>query len=179
MCYSNVTVPDRELSVMRSLYLLRHAKSSWQDTSGRDFDRPLNEHGRDAAERVGKLISAEKPGNVLVVSSPALRARETTEIVLRSSGVQAELRFDPEIYDADLASLRSVLRRVEDYNQTVILVGHNPGIESLIRFLTGEVRAVATAALAKISFDSECWTTLNDNDGHLDWLITPNEILRS
>ena len=160
---------------MRSLYLLRHAKSSWHDTSARDFDRPLNERGRAAAERVGKLRAAEKPGNVLVVSSPALRARETTEIMLRSSGVRAELRFDSEIYDADLASLLSVLRRVEDDHQTVILVGHNPGMESLTRFLTGEVRAVATAALAKISFDGGSWNTLNDKC-HLDWLITPKEI---
>jgi phosphohistidine phosphatase len=161
---------------MRSLYLLRHAKSSWQDTAGRDFDRPLNEQGRDAAERVGKLIAAEKPDDVLVVSSPARRARETTEIILRSSGVRAELRFDPEIYDADLVSLLSILRRVEDHNQTVILVGHNPGIENLIRFLTGEVRAVATAALAKITFEGNSWRSLNDGEGHLNWLVAPKTL---
>jgi phosphohistidine phosphatase len=164
---------------MRTLYLLRHAKSSWHDENLRDFDRPLKKRGRDAAELVGRLIAAENLGDVLVVSSPAVRARETTEIMLRSSGVRAELRFDPQIYDADLESLLSVLRRIEDEKQTVILVGHNPGMEALLRFLTGETRAMPTAALAKISFDSSSWKSLNDGEGHLAWLVTPKDILSS
>jgi phosphohistidine phosphatase len=164
---------------MRTLYLLRHAKSSWRDDTLRDFDRPLKERGRDAAELVGRLIAAENLSDVLVVSSPAVRARETAEIMLRSSGVRAELQFDPQIYDADLASLLGVLSRKEDDKQTVLLVGHNPGIENLIRFLTCEVRAVPTAALAKITFEGNSWKSLNDGEGHLNWLVAPKDTLTS
>jgi phosphohistidine phosphatase len=164
---------------MRTLYLLRHAKSSWHDETLRDFDRPLKKRGRDAAELVGSLIAAENLGDVLVVSSPAVRARETTEIILRSSGIRAELRFDPQIYDADLANLLGVLSCMEDDKQTVILVGHNPGMEALLRFLTGETSAMPTAALAKISFDGNAWKSLNDGEGHLDCLVMPKDILTS
>lgn len=164
---------------MRTLYLLRHAKSSWRDTSLRDFDRPLKERGRDAAEVVGRTIAAEKVDQFLVVSSPAERARETTEIMLRSSKARAELRFDPQIYESDLPTLLKVLDRIEDGQKVVILVGHNPGLELLLRFLTGEIRTMTTAALAKINLVANKWKKLEEGEGRLEWLITPKDILSS
>ena len=94
---------------MRTLYLLRHAKSSLQDETIRDFDRPLTKRGREAAEVVGQEVAAERLNNALVLSSPAIRARETTEIMLQSSKLPAELRFDPQIYEADLSALLKIL----------------------------------------------------------------------
>jgi phosphohistidine phosphatase len=161
---------------MRTLYLLRHAKSSWQDESLADFDRPLKKRGKEAAKQVGKVIASEKLSDVLIVSSSAQRTRETTNIVLRSSGVKAKVRFDPEIYEADLPALLEVLSRIEDDRNTVILVGHNPGMEILVRYLTGEPVVMPTAALSKILIDNSSWKGLGDSCGRLEWFTTPNDV---
>ena len=159
---------------MRTLYLLRHAKSSWQDESLADFDRPLKKRGREAAKLVGKLIASEKVSDLLIVSSSAQRTRETTELVLKS--VKAEVLHDPEIYEADLPSLLEVLSRLSDDRKTVILVGHNPGMEILVRYLTREVAVMPTAALAKIVVDNSSWKALSEGCGRLEWLTTPKDI---
>ena len=90
---------------MRILYLLRHAKSSWRDATLRDFDRPLKKRGREAAERIGQRIGAENLNNPLVICSPAVRTRETAEIVLTNAKLQIEPRFDERIYEASLRVL--------------------------------------------------------------------------
>ena len=159
---------------MRTLYLLRHAKSSLQDATIRDFDRPLTTRGREAAKAVGHAVAAEKLNSALVLSSPAVRARETTEIMLHSSKLAAAPRFDPQIYEADLSALLKTLGQVEDHRDVVILVGHNPGMETLVRFLTGEVRAIPAAALAKIILEGNSWRALTGGEGRLEWLTTPN-----
>jgi len=159
---------------MRTLYLLRHAKSSWQDESLADFDRPLKKRGREAAKLVGKLIASEKVSDLLIVSSSAQRTRETTDLVLKS--VKAEVLHDPEIYEADLPSLLEVLSRLSDDRKTVILVGHNPGMEILVRYLTREVAVMPTAALAKIVIDNSSWKALIEGCGRLEWLTTPKDI---
>jgi phosphohistidine phosphatase len=160
---------------MRTLYLLRHAKSSLQVETVHDFDRPLTKRGREAAEVVGQAVAAEKLNSALVLSSPAMRARETTEIMLQSSKLAAELHFDPQIYEADLSALLKILGQIEDQRDVVILIGHNPGMETLVRFLTGEIRAMPTAALGKIVFEGNSWRSVTGGEGRLEWLITPND----
>ena len=161
---------------MRTLYLLRHGKSSWSDASIRDFDRPLKDRGRKAAERVGKRLGAEKPKALLVICSPAVRARETAEIVLKSSKLKAELRFDERIYEASLRDLLQVVAEIPDETHAAILVGHNPGFEELLAFLTGEGRQMPTCALAKIKLEVEGWQKVRAGEGSLEWFITPKEL---
>ena len=134
---------------MRTLYLLRHAKSSWKDASLRDFDRPLKDRGRKAAKRIGKHLAAEKLNDPLVICSPAVRTRETAEIVLKSANLRVEERFDERIYEASLRDLLQVVSEIPDDKQVVILIGHNPGFEELLAFLTGEGRRMPTCALGK------------------------------
>jgi len=161
---------------MRTLYLLRHAKSSWNDASLRDFDRPLNDRGRDAAERIGKRLASEKLNAPLVVCSPALRTRQTAEIVLSSSALRAEERLDERIYEASLRELMEVISEIPDDKPVAILIGHNPGFEELLAFLTGETRRMPTCALAKIEFDVASWRDVRTGEGKLEWLITPKEL---
>jgi len=160
---------------MRTLYLLRHAKSSWNDASLRDFDRPLKDRGRKAAQRIGKRLAAEKLRVPLVISSPALRTRETAELVLKSSALRVEERFDERIYEASLRDLLQVVAEIPDEKQVVILIGHNPGFEELLAFLTGEGRRMPTCALAKIRFDVS-WKDIKAGKGSLEWFITPKEL---
>jgi len=112
---------------MRTLYLLRHAKSRETAATHRDFDRRLNQSGGEAARVLGSRMAAEKLSNALVICSPAVRARETLEIMLNSGAIDVEVRFDSQVYDADLPALLSVLSRVEEQQSVVVLVGHNPG----------------------------------------------------
>ncbi len=88
----------------------------------RDFDRPLNHRGREAAELIGRFLTSEKLSLPLVLSSTALRARETTEIVLKSAGLQPELRYDERIYEANLPRLLEVLSGIEDEKELALLV---------------------------------------------------------
>lgn len=161
---------------MRTLYLLRHAKSSWKDVSLPDFDRPLKDRGRKAAKSIGKYLSAQNLNEALVVCSPAVRTRETAEIVLKHAGFNLEARFDERIYEASLGDLLQVISNIGDDHRKLILIGHNPGFEDLLAHLTGEGRRMPTGALAKIKFEGASWQEIKGNDGTLEWFITPKEL---
>jgi phosphohistidine phosphatase len=160
---------------MRTLYLLRHAKSSWKDVSLRDFDRPLKDRGRKAAKRIGRHLAGEKLKALLMVCSPAARTRETAEIVLKSANLRVEERFEERIYEASLRDLLRVVTEIPDDKQVVLMIGHNPGFEELCVYLTGEGRRMPTAALAKITFD-DSWKDIKAGQGTLDWFVTPKEL---
>ncbi len=161
---------------MRILYLLRHAKSSWNDVTLRDFDRPLKNRGREAAERIGKRMAAETLSNPLVICSPAVRTRETAEIVLPNANLQTEPRFDERIYEASLQELVQIVTEIPDDKEAAIMIGHNPGFEELLSFLTGEHRRMPTCALAKIRFGDVSWNDVRAGEGSLEWFIAPKEL---
>lgn len=140
----------------------------------RDFDRPLKERGREAAEVVGKRLANEKLKHPLVLCSPAVRTRETAEIVLESSKIKADVRFEERIYDASLRDLLQVVSDIPDDVQVAIMIGHNPGFEELLGYLTGESRHMPTCALAKIKLDG--WENVRAGEGSLEWFITPKKL---
>jgi phosphohistidine phosphatase len=158
------------------LYLLRHAKSSWKDASLRDFERPLKGRGRDAAEQIGKRLAAEKPHPQLVICSPAVRTRETADIVLKSSNLKADITFDERIYEASLRDLLQVIADIPGDKQVAMMIGHNPGFEELVAFLSGEHRHMPTCALAKIGLEVASWKDVKRGEGTLEWFITPKEL---
>ncbi len=164
---------------MRTLLLLRHAKSSRKDTSVKDFDRPLNQRGLKAAPSVGRLIRKRKLQPDLVLSSPAERARQTTELVLEGAGLKIEVRHDERIYEATVARLFEVVAQIEDDANVAMLVGHNPGLEELVVSLTGESLSMPTAALACIELDIEKWNKVRAGAGRLEWLVKPKELKSS
>lgn len=164
---------------MKTLLLLRHAKSSWKDASVRDFDRPLNQRGLKAAPSIGSLIRKRKLQPDLVLSSPAERARQTTQLVLEAAGLKTELRHDERIYEAGVARLLEIVSQIDDEANLVMLVGHNPGFEELLAALTGESLIVPTAALACIELDIEKWNKVRAGTGRLEWLVKPKELKSS
>lgn len=161
---------------MKTLYLLRHAKSSWKDSTLQDFDRPLNGRGREAAPLVGRLMRKRKLRVDLILSSPAARARQTASLVKESAGLDAELLYDERIYEADAARLIEVVAQASESADALMLVGHNPGMEELLTLLTGESRSVQTATLACISLDVEKWGKAREHSGRLEWLARPEEL---
>jgi phosphohistidine phosphatase len=161
---------------MRTLYLLRHAKSSWQGPGLRDFDRPLDGRGREAAPLVGRFIRKRRLRVDLMLSSPAARARQTAALVKVSAGLTAALLFDERIYEADAARLLEVVTQAAESADSLILVGHNPGMEELLTLLTGEGRAMPTAALACVALEVEKWGKARARAGRLEWLVRPEEL---
>jgi len=161
---------------MKRLLLLRHAKSSWDDSSLVDFDRPLAERGKRDAPRIGKALRKRGPLPDLIISSPATRARETIEAVIKAAILNIVPRFDEAIYGASSAELMKVITRLPDESSCAMLVGHNPGFEDLLARLTGSHERMPTAALACVDFNLDHWEDVDNGKGRLVWLLTPKHL---
>lgn len=161
---------------MKSLLLLRHAKSSWKDVSLSDFDRPLNDRGRKAAQLIGKELAKHKPPIDLIVSSPAVRARQTVERVMRAGMLTPEVRFDQRIYEASAVRLLEVASQFDDEKKCVLLVGHNPGLEDLLALLTGNIQHMPTCGLAVLSLNFKKWEKILSGKVELTEFVKPKEL---
>jgi phosphohistidine phosphatase len=111
----------------------------------------------------------------LIISSPARRAAETASLLKEAAGFDAELRFDERIYEASSAALLDVVNNVEETFATLMLVGHNPGTEDFIHYLTGSVEVMPTAALAVIDLDISSWRDAKLHSGRLVQVIRPKK----
>lgn len=164
---------------MKTIYLLRHAKSSWADPEISDFDRPLNERGLDAAPFMGRLIAERGFEIESIVTSPAKRAIHTAELVRDAAGLKSDIVRDERIYEASPRSLRQVAAELDDGINSVMLVGHNPGMEGFIRLLTSQTESMPTAALAVIELDVNAWQEIAPSSGKVVKVFRPKEELRS
>lgn len=164
---------------MKTLLLLRHAKSSWHDAGLADFDRSLNKRGLKAAPLMGRYLRRKKIDMQIVLSSPAERARQTASLVIAAAASDPKLlRYDERIYAASAARLLEIVSQIEESADTALLVGHNPGLSDLVLMLTGEVHHMPTAALARISLNVDKWRGVRAGCGGLDWLVKPKQIER-
>jgi len=161
---------------MLTLYLLRHAKSSWDDAAQPDFERPLSNRGRKACGLIGEFIREKEIDFDLVLVSTAVRTRETIELIKERAKFRGEVRYDERIYEATVAQLQEIISQLDNERASVLLVGHNPGIEELLALLTGEQQRVTTANFAKIKIKAPKWSANLANKGTLDWLVRPKEI---
>jgi phosphohistidine phosphatase len=134
----------------RTLVLLRHAKSDWSGGEA-DIDRPLAKRGRRQAPDAGRWLATNLDGIDLAVISPANRARSTWELASAELAAPPPRRVDERVYAASGDELLAVVQELPDHAETVVLVGHNPGIEDLASRLTGEWPPMPTSALAVIS----------------------------
>ena len=163
---------------MKKLYILRHAKSSWDQPGLADFDRPLNQRGLITAPFMGELIARKEYLPDLIISSPAKRARQTAILVKESAGAGADIRYDEKIYEASPQALRQIVLELNDEIESVMVVGHNPGMEGFIRYLTGSLEAMPTAALAYLTLNIEKWNELTAGSGILQEVVRPKEEMK-
>ena len=162
---------------MKTLFLLRHAKSSGKDESLPDFERPLNRRGKRAAETLGQYLRANEIRVELILSSTAVMARETVERMVKAAKLSTEVRYDQRIYGASVDRLAEVVSQIENARRVVMVVGHNPGVEELLSFLTAKTVQVPTGALAKLSSRATEWNALAvEHKATLDWLMKPREL---
>ena len=160
---------------MKTLFIMRHAKSSWDDASVSDFERPLNRRGLKAAPFMGELMRSKDLVPDVIVSSTAMRTRQTAEIVKDAGGFEAEIEFHKRIYEASTQDLLGAIVELSDKLDTAMLVGHNPGMEGFVWFLTGQLKPMRTAALAVIELNVESWSDIDHGFGELKSVFHPKD----
>ena len=170
---------------MLTLSLLRHAKSSWDDPALDDFDRPLSKRGETAAPRMGGFIEARELAPQLVLCSPALRARQTLDLLLPHLRGGPAVVYEDGFYLAAPAVLLARIRKIDAKVGHVLVVGHDPGLQGLALELassgkTEALRALGskfpTAALAVLRFRVDDWAKVEPGIGRLDLFVTPKSL---
>ncbi|GLV22112.1 phosphoglycerate mutase [Sphingobium sp. TomMM35A] len=171
---------------MKRLTLLRHAKSDWDDPVERDFDRPLNRRGERAALLIGQFARSRKMQFDHLVASPAVRVVQTLDTFLEGYGQPLDPHWDRRIYLASVATLLDVLRDLPDTASSVILAGHNPGLEELILELVPDDGAsplrddvevkFPTASLAVLDLEIDAWADVAPNAGTLVSFTRPRDL---
>jgi phosphohistidine phosphatase len=171
---------------MKTLTVLRHAKSSWDDAVARDFDRPLNTRGQRAAVTVGRHMRSEGLAFDHVVASPAVRIVETVEQVETGYGSALAPEWDRRIYLASASTLLDVVHELPAGANSALLIGHNPGLEDLVLMLVpdrvGDLlrdsveEKFPTAALAMITFDTDDWGAIRSSAGTLVRFVRPRDL---
>ena len=165
------------LDAMKTLLLLRHAKSSWKHSELADHDRPLNKRGKRTAPLMGALLQDEDLIPDLILSSSAVRAYTTALIVAKTCAYTGKIKQTRKLYLAEPEDYVEVLHQVAEKYARVLVVGHNPGLEALIETLTGEAMAMPTAALAQVELSVKRWSDLDtDTDCELVNVWLPKDL---
>ena len=158
---------------MKTLFLLRHAKAENPEPGSTDLTRALNERGKNEAQALGTFLKKQNQKFDLALCSTAARARETTELVLAAAELTANVRYDGRIYEAGPLRLLEVIAEIEESMSAVLLVGHNPGMEELLKILTGSLEQMGTGTIAKIELHAGEWSSVREDRASLDWIVKP------
>ncbi len=170
---------------MKNLLLLRHAKSCWENLSLVDFQRPLNDRGREAAQRMAAYLGDHMPLPDHVVCSTAQRTRETLSALVNVYAHDYQLDFRRDLYMPTPTRLMGVIQASDPEVETLMIVSHNPGLEELACVLSKDPRGeqmqdmltkYPTAACAHFRFEAEDWTDVKIGQGHLVKFIKPRAL---
>lgn len=148
---------------MKTLFLMRHAKSSWKDESLDDHDRPLNKRGKRDAPRMGAALREFQLIPDFIICSSARRARKTAECVAFAADFRGETRITAELYMASPDKILQILAQTPEPFNSILLICHNPSLEELFERITGQSRAFSTAAIAQLHFDIVTWNQVTES----------------
>lgn len=162
---------------MKTLLLLRHAKSSWKDDSLKDHERPLKKRGQKDAKKIAKVIEKNDLVPDLILSSSAVRAKETAEIITKALEFNGKVKYSDELYMGEPQDFVDVLQKVDNKFESVLIVAHNPGLEAYLQIVDGEIEAVPTCGLGHLVLVIEDWKDLTlDTMGDLVGFWTPKTL---
>ena len=170
---------------MLTLALLRHGKSSWADPACKDFDRPLNERGREAAALIGREIRRRELRFDLILASPSTRTKETIAFLHQGHGEEFPVEYDADIYAASAATLFKVAKAAPRRARKLLIVGHNPAMQDMATDLTGAdplqlrfrfTKAFPTAALAVFTVPLKSWRDLQPGVAQPEIYVKPKEL---
>jgi len=154
---------------MKTIYFLRHAKSSWKDAELSDIDRPLNKRGRENAPLIGRLMRKLKVKPQLIISSPSKRTMTTALIVADKIGYQEKnIKIDMDLYGANVAQVVQLIHHLDDTLKNVMLVGHNPSFTLIVDYFTGKpIDNLPTSGFVQINFDVKSWRDVKAKNGEM------------
>jgi phosphohistidine phosphatase len=156
---------------------MRHAKSSWKDSEVPDQERDLNKRGEKDAPRMGKLVKKEGHKPDLVISSPAVRARRTAELIAEKLDYEHPITFVDALYLGEPEDYMTVIKNLPDEVDTALVIGHNPGLETLLQLLSGKVESLPTGAIAVLHLPVKVWSALSTEvEAKLLHLWRPKEL---
>jgi len=162
---------------MKHLLIMRHAKSSWDDTNLTDRDRPLNKRGFRDAPRMGRWLAEQNLRPELILSSTAIRAMETAKLVAAEFAEPPRIEFDSNLYLATSSTWRATIPIYADKEQLLLIVGHNPGLENLFQDLVGLYETIPTAAILHLRLKCDRWDEIvGDVDAKLVDIWRPKEM---
>jgi phosphohistidine phosphatase len=149
---------------MKTLYLVRHAKSSWKEQNLTDYDRPLNKRGKRDAPFMGEVLSEKKILPDLIISSSAKRAKKTaTEIAKKIGYSSKKISFNNEAYEASMSELIGLIKKIDEKYNSVMLFGHNPGLTVLNNHISNQyIDNIPTCGIVALEFDKK-WSELGKN----------------
>lgn len=159
---------------MKTLLVMRHAKSDWNADYGSDHERPLNERGVRSARRMGEVLTDTGRAPDLVITSTAVRARSTASLAKEAGKWDADLILEQELYGAGVDDAIEIASAAPDVNR-VMLVGHQPTWSALVATLTGERMDMKTATVAVIEFEIDAWSDLPNSKGRLMSTLQPRD----
>lgn len=163
---------------MKTLLILRHAKSSWKHVDLPDHERPLNKRGKQDAPRMGQLLVEQDLVPDFIITSAAKRARKTAKKVAKACGYAGQIEETWDFYHAPAEDYITVLSRLPEDHQRVMLVGHNPDLEDFLEMLTGQPEVMPTATLAQVALPIQQWGDLSPKTkGTLVNIWRPKELL--
>jgi phosphohistidine phosphatase len=162
---------------MKTLLIMRHAKASWTNPDWSDFQRPLSSFGLRTAPLMGNVIFENNWQPNLIISSPAKRAKQTAVLVKEVAEINNKITYFEKIYEASPLTLLKVISKTQEKYESLLLVGHNPGIEGLVLLLTGETQSMSSASIAKLTLKIEKWSEITENSGNLELVIRPEDLM--
>lgn len=165
---------------MKTLYLIRHAKSSWKDAATlSDAQRPLNERGKRDAPFMGKVLHQKRFMPDLWLSSPAVRALKTARIIAEQTGADKDrIVLRPEIYEASPYGILSIVQGLDDAAQSAVLFGHNPAFTEVVNwYADSPLLNLPTCGIAAIEFPIQHWNQATYDNGRLLWVDIPKNYL--
>lgn len=146
---------------MKRLFLIRHAKSSWDDAALADRERPLNERGKRDAPKIGERLARREVKPDLILASPAVRALMTAKIIAGKLDYKRKhIGVDDRLYAAQADDLLEIIHALDDRLQCVMIVGHNPELSELAQRLCGEIGHLPTGAVAEFGFAAKSWADI-------------------
>jgi len=162
---------------MKTLLLMRHGKSSWKDDSISDHERPLKKRGRRDTKRIAEEIDKNDLYPHIILSSTAVRAKETAEILIDTLDFENRIIFSDQLYMAEPEDFIDVLSQLNDDYETVLVIGHNPGMEALIQIIEGDIECLPTAGLGHLVLAIDSWQDISlDTMGDLVGLWKPSDL---
>lgn len=152
---------------MKELIIIRHAKSDWENSSLKDFDRPLNKRGIANAPEMAERLVKRKIYPDLIVSSPALRAITTANYFADAWKIDRNnIKLAPEIYEANKETIFKTITQFNDNYNRIAVFGHNPGLTDLINYLNGHIYEMPTCGVCYLQFKIDSWSMISHGLGH-------------